>query len=435
MKRELGLASATAIIAGQTIAVGIFLTPAGMAKALASPFWLLMVWLVMGVMTLCGALSYSVLACRYPETGGSFVYLKRAYGARVGFLYGWMCLAVMDPGLCAALAMGLASYLAYLTPLSAFAQKMVAIGTVLAIAGLNVIGTRVSAALLNAVTWVKIAILLLLPLWAFVTHAGDINNFLPFIAQRAGGAPLAGALAGALIGAFFSFGGWWEVSRVAGEVRDPGKTLPKALLGGVLLVLTIYIAISAVFIYLVPIGAVGDGQAFVAQMGTKLFGVRGGKLLAAIVALSIVSSLAAFMMAVPRVYFAMAKEGGFVPQIAEVSPRFGTPARAIALQAALASVLILAGNFEQIIAYFIFTAVLFLGLTVTTVFGLHRRGELVKGFAQPYAAAGFTAFVVLLLVLLAAGRPRESLAGLVVTAVGALLFRARPAVAPVAPVK
>jgi APA family basic amino acid/polyamine antiporter len=400
-----------------------------MAKALASPFWLLVVWLAMGVMTFCGALSYSALACRYPETGGSFVYLQRAFGPRVGFLYGWMCMAVMDPGLCAALATGLASYVAYLLPLSPMAQKAFAVGTVLAIAALNVIGTRVSAALLNAVTWVKIAILLVLPLWAVVARAGDVQNFFPFVAQRAGGAPLAGALAGALIGAFFSFGGWWEVSRVAGEVREPAKTLPKALLGGVLLVLIIYIAISAVFIYLVPLGAVGDGQAFVAQMGAKLFGPRGGVVLAAIVALSIVSSLAAFMMAVPRVYFAMAKEGAFVRQLAEVSPRFGTPARAIVLQAALATVLIVAGNFEQIIAYFIFTAVLFLGLTVTSVFPLYRRGELIRGFGQPYAAVTFLIFVAVLLVLLAAGRPRESAAGLVVTAAGALFFRLRPAAA------
>lgn len=427
LKRQLGLASATALIAGQTIAVGIFLTPGSMARSLGSPFWVLVIWLAMGLMTFCGALCYSALACRWPETGGSYIYLRHAYGPRLAFLYGWMCMVVMDPGLCAALATGFASYCAYLVPATAATQRLIALAVVLAIAALNALGTRLSAAFLNAVTWLKIAVLVGLPAWALAARAGDARHFLPFVERRAGGEPLAVALAGAFVAAFFSFGGWWELSRVAGEVREPARTLPRALLLGVMLVLVVYLGISAVFMYVVPLEAPGDPQAFVGQLGARLFGAIGGQVLAGVVALSIVSSLAAFMMAVPRVYYAMAQQGAFLHAMAAVSPRFGTPVRAIALQAVLGGALILAGSFEQIIAYFIFTAVLFLGLTVASVFPLARRGELARGFGARRAASVFLLLVAVLLALLAAGRPRETLAGLAVTAAGAAFYPRRAA--------
>src|SRR5918998_2908955 len=142
LKRQLGLRTATALVVGETIAVGIFLTPAGMAKSLGSPFWLLLVWLLTGAMALCGALCYGELSARFPEAGGGYVYLREAYGRPVAFLYGWMAFLVMDPGITAALAVGMAGYAGFILPLPPAGQKALAVGAILLMAGVNIAGVR-----------------------------------------------------------------------------------------------------------------------------------------------------------------------------------------------------------------------------------------------------------------------------------------------------
>jgi APA family basic amino acid/polyamine antiporter len=190
LKRQLGLRTATALVVGEVIAVGIFLTPAGMAKSLGSPMWLLLVWLLMGAMAVCGALCYAELAARYPEAGGGYVYLREAYGARVAFLYGWMSLLVMDPGITAALAVGMASYLGYVLHLSPVALKIIAIAAVLALAAINIMGVGLGAWLMRWLTVLKLGLLLLILLWGFGFQLGDWSNFIPFAAQRANSEPL-----------------------------------------------------------------------------------------------------------------------------------------------------------------------------------------------------------------------------------------------------
>jgi len=155
LERQLGLGSATAAAAGEAIAVGIFLTPAAMARSLASPAWLLMVWVLVGVMALNGALCYGHLASRFPSAGGGYIYLREAYGPRIAFLYGWMSLLVMDPGVTAVLAIGLAAYLGYIFPLSPFDMKLVAIGTIVGVAGINIRKTTLGAGFLQCITWLK----------------------------------------------------------------------------------------------------------------------------------------------------------------------------------------------------------------------------------------------------------------------------------------
>src|SRR5947209_16650861 len=149
LRRQLGLASAIAAVAGETIAVGIFLTPAGMAKSLGSPFWLLVVWLVVALLTICGALTYGELAARFPRDGGVYVFLAETFGRSTSFLYGWMCLLVLDPGLTAALAVGLASYLAYIVPLSATAAKLTGVAVIWLVCALNIFSIQVSAGVLR----------------------------------------------------------------------------------------------------------------------------------------------------------------------------------------------------------------------------------------------------------------------------------------------
>ncbi|HEU4389894.1 MAG TPA: amino acid permease [Blastocatellia bacterium] len=427
LKRQLGIGSATALVVGEVIAVGIFLTPAGMSKLLGSPMWLLIVWLVMGAMALSGALCYGELAARFPRSGGGYVYLREAYGPRVAFLYGWKCLLVMDPGLTAALAVGLAGYVGYSIRLSPLGSKAVAIGAIAIVAGANVLGVRLGAWLLRWLTAAKLGLIGFLIVWSLALRLGDWSNFVPFVAQRPGSAPLHAALAGAMVAAFFSFGGWWDVTKIAGEVRNPSRTLPRALALGVVAVTLVYILTSTVFLYLVPAERVTSPDAFAAQAGEALFGRFGGQIFGCGVIVLVFGSLAALIIAAPRVYYAMASDGLFFHQAAALHPRFGTPARAIGLQAALASLLVMAGTFNEIIAYFIFVTVIFIAMTVAAVFILRRRES---AASLPYRTPGypitplvFIALIALLLVLLGLNNPKQAFLGVGVVALGIPIYQ------------
>jgi APA family basic amino acid/polyamine antiporter len=427
LKRQLSLASATALVVGEVIAVGIFLTPAGMAKSLGSPLWLMLVWLLMGAMALCGALCYGELASRFPEAGGGYVYLREAYGPQVAFLYGWMSFLVMDPGITAALAVGLASYAGYVFKLSGASLKVVAVSAIILLAVANILGLRLGAWLMRWLAILKLGLLALIALWGLGLRLGDWSNFVPFVAQRQGSEPLLGALAGALVAAFFSFGGWWDVSKIAGEVREPSRTLPRALAFGVLSVTCVYLLTSAIFLYLVPLERVTSGETFAAQAGEVLFGRAGGQIFSGIVIVSVLGSLAGIIMAAPRVYYAMARDKLFPHRVAAVHRRFGTPARAIALQALMASVLVALGTFNQIVAYFIFVTVAFIALTVAAIFILRRdrreRGPTYQAPGYPFTPLVFLALITVLLVLLAGHNPTQAFLGVGVVALGVPVYR------------
>jgi APA family basic amino acid/polyamine antiporter len=436
LKRQLGLPSTTAIIIGMVIGLGIFIYPAGMAKSLGSPMWLLIIWAVMGLMSLCGALCYGELATRFPETGGTYIYLREAYGSRIAFLYGWMAFLVLDPGLTATFGVGLASYASFIVKLSPLEMKVLAIGTILVLAIVNIIGVRLTARLMQVLMVLKIGFLLFIVIWGFGSGMGDWGNFVPFTAQRPGSDALLSALAGGTIAGFFSFAGWWDLTKLTGEARDPGRTLPRALILGILVITAVYILTSAVFLYLVPLASVpageASGQTFAAQAGVALFGQVGGQIFSGIVIICAIGSLTAYLMAAPRVYYAMALDGVFIKQIASIHQRFGTPARAIALQALLSSFLVAIGTFEEIIAYFFFVTVIFIAMTVASTYIFRRRAK----DAIPYRMPGypltplfFLIIVALLLFLLAMGRTRQAFLGVGVVALGLpvyeLLFRKR----------
>ncbi len=427
LRRQVGLPAATALVVGGTIGVGIFLTPAEMARALASPGLLLLVWLFMGGTAFCGALCFGELAARFPAAGGGYVYLREAFGPAVAFLYGWKCLMVLDPGLNAALAAGLGAYVHALVP--GLPAQAVALTAILAVALANLAGVKLAAGIGHWLAVAKVGLLVLLVAWGFLSLAGDSSHFFPMLERRAGASPLLPALAGAVVSAFFSFGGWWELAKLGGEVREPQRTLPRALALGVALVTVLYVAVSAVFLYLVPLEAVESSEAFAAQAGTALFGEAGGRVLTGLVALSILGSLFAFMTMAPRVYFAMARDGLMPAWVARVSPRTGAPVFAVILQASLAALLVILGTFDAIVAYFVFATVLFLGLMVVGLFRFRRRQPAAAYQTPlfPWTPILFLASVVLVLVLLAAGRPREVALGLGVVALGLpvyyLLFR------------
>jgi basic amino acid/polyamine antiporter, APA family len=418
LRRQLGLASLVMLVVGEVVGVGIFLTPAQMARSLGSPFWLLVVWLLMGLMALCGALCYGALAGKFPEAGGGYVYLREAWGQGIAFLYGWKCLFVLDPGLTAAFGVGLASYAAYIAQLAPLTQKLLAIAAILSLGGLNVLGLRLGAGFTRWLSVLKLSLLGFLIVWGVLRGLGDWSHLVPFVAQRPGSLPLRSALAAGMVSAFFSFAGWWDAAKVAGEARDPARTVPRALLLGVSIVTLVYILTTAAFLYLVPLERVTTGEAFAAQAGEALFGPAGATVFSVVVMVSVLGSLASFMTAAPRVYYAMARDGVFLRAAGVVHPRFGTPARAILIQAGLASLLVALGNFEQIVAYFIFVTVLFVALTVAAVLRVRPRAS-----SYSFAATVFLALALVLLLLLAVNNPWQALLGTAVVALGWPVYR------------
>jgi APA family basic amino acid/polyamine antiporter len=423
LKRRLGLEAATAMVVGEVIGVGIFLTPAEMAKALGSPFWIFSVWLAVGAAAFCGALCYGELAARFPHAGGGYVYLREAWGPGLAFLYGWKSLLVLDPGLTAALAAGFAEYVAYLSPLSPAGLKAVAIAVIVALAAVNVVGAGAGMGALRVLTVLKLTLLAVIVGWGFGSGRGDWSHFVPLMERRAGSEPLAAALAAGTVSAFFSFAGFWDAAKVGGEVRDPARNLPRALALGVGLVTLIYLATSAVFLYLVPAEQATSGGAFAARAGEMLFGRAGGRVFAAIVAVSVLGSLAAVLMAFPRVYYAMARDRLFFPSVANLHPRFGTPWRAIVIQAVLACFLVSVGTFGEIVAYFLFVTIAFIALTVAGVYRLPRPPSSVYRVpGHPVTPGVYLALSTVLLALLVAGRPRQAALGTLVVAFGAPLY-------------
>ena len=326
----------------------------------------------------------------------------------------------------------MAAYAGYILSLSPIAIKILAIAVIFILATVNIRGVKLGASVLRWLTVMKLALLFFLLLWGFGFQLGSWANFIPFVSQRPHSTPLIAALAAGLVGAFFSFGGWWDVTKLAGEVREPARTLPRALLYGVFIVTLVYVATSAVFLYLVPLDSVTSGETFAAQAGEVLFGRAGGQIFSAIVVVAVLGSLAAIIISAPRVYFAMSRDGLFIPAIARLHPRFGTPARAIVLQVVLASLLVVLGRFNDIVSYFIFVVVVFIGLTVAALFVLRGKqddGPAYRTPAYPLTPIVFLVLVGLLLFLLGSNSPRQSFLGVGMVLLGVpvyyLLFRGK----------
>ena len=413
--RKLGLVAVIALVTGESIALGIFLTPAAMAKSLGSPLLLGLVWLGMALMAMSGALCYSELAIRFPQSGGEFVYLRAGYGEQTAFLYGWMSSLVMYPGVAAALAVGSVAYVAQVLPLGSRALAVVPAFLLCAFAIVNILGTRLSGAVMSFVNILKLGVLFSLVGWAIVSGHAHVSNLLPLSERRPGSDALFPAIAGGAVSAFFSFGGWWEAGKIAGEIRDPKRNLPLAYVGGVSLVTAVYLLVSAAFLSVLPIDKLTSNTAFVAQFGEALFGATGARVLSICVLICVCGGMAALSMAAPRVFYAMAQAGSFFPAFGKLSPRFGTPANAILLQTGLALAVLLLGAFDRVLAYIIFSAVLFLALTASTLF---RTREPVRGWWFPLTPIIFIACCLVIAGLILMHDPLPAFVGVIIVLCG-----------------
>jgi APA family basic amino acid/polyamine antiporter len=299
--------------------------------------------------------------------------------------------------------------------------KLVAIATIAVVALINIRGVRLGAGFVRTLAFLKLGLLAFVFLWGVGFQLGNWSNFVPFFARRTDSTPLVGALAGGVVGAFFSFAGWWDLGKLAGEVKNPARTLPRALTYGVIIVTIVYVLTSLNFVYLVPLDQVTSGETFAAQAGEVLFGRAGGLIFSLIVVVAVLGSITAVVMSAPRVYFAMARDGLFVPSIAVLHRRYETPARAIAVQAGLATVLVVAGSFNEIVSYFIFVVVVFIGLSVAALFKFRREDAngvrfLTPGY--PVTPIVFLVMIAVLLVLLAGNNPTQAFLGVAVVSLG-----------------
>jgi basic amino acid/polyamine antiporter, APA family len=414
--RRFGVWAALAMIIAEVIGVGIFLTPAEMSRTLGSTAWVLGVWALVGLLSAAGALCYAELGTRFPEAGGAYVYLREAFGERTAFVYGWMSLLVMDPGLTAALGVGLATYLLAVLGGSMSLVPVVAIAGIVVLATISTLGIESSARVLRLTAVAKLATIGVLII--AVLMRGEVGETAASVTVAMPSFP---ALAGALMGAFFAFGGWWDLGKMSEEIVEPRRTLPAALLGGVVVVTLVYAGLSVAFMHAMQGQPHATNEAFVSALGSSLFGERAGRVLAGAVVVAVAGSLAAVLLGAPRVYLAMARSGVFPASLVRFDPRRQSAPRATLIQVALACVLVMLGTFEQILGYFIPAAVFFLGLSAAAMLNLPRPPDHPAIFRAPWhplPVIVFLVLVIVMIVLFAVGRPVQTLIGAVVVAVG-----------------
>jgi len=376
LPRRLGLWSAVAVLVGSTIGGGIFRTPAVIAGRVPEPVLMLLVWVLGGLLALCGALTYAELAAMFPRSGGVYVYVREGFGRLPAFLFGWSELLLIRASALGAIATPFAEYLLRSLGLDPTrppydgAVHWVAALAIVLTATLNYVGVRWSALLLNVTTAAKYAALALLVLLAFVVGQGSFGHFT----EAGGGGPVRGGLFGlALVSVMWAYDGWGDLSFVGGEVKDPERSLPRALIVGTGAVVAIYLLVNAAYLYLIPIGAMAQSPLVAADAAQAILGRLGVGLVAIVVMVATFSTLLGSMLTAPRIFFAMADDGLFFRRVARVHPTFHTPSVAIVLTGVLGIVYVAFQTFQQLADQFVVAIFPFYALAAAAVFVLRRR--------------------------------------------------------------
>jgi APA family basic amino acid/polyamine antiporter len=392
LPRHLGLWSAVAVLVGSTIGSGIFRVPATVAQRLQDPGPVFLAWIIGGLITLFGALTYAELAGALPRSGGVFAYILEAFGPLPAFLFGWSELMVIRASALGAIATIFAEYLGYFLPLSPSEVRLVAAAAVVFVGSLNYIGVSRAAIVMNFTTIVKYGALAALGLLAFTAGQGSTAHFS---SASSSGINLS-LIATALIAIMWTYDGWADLSFMGGEVKNPGRNLPLALILGTCGILLIYLLLNLAYIYLVPLSEMARSPLIAATAAQRIpvLGRFAGGIISAVVMISCFGTLHGSMMTGPRIFFAMADRGLFFRSIARVSPRFRSPSVAIWLATALGVVYVLLNDFQQLADKFILGIWPFYALAVGAVFVLRRtRPDL----PRPYRTWGYPVVPVLFL--------------------------------------
>jgi len=424
--RGLGLTAAMMIVAGSMIGSGIFRKPATMAGQLMSPELLIIVWIAAGIITFIGALTNAEIAGMIDATGGQYVYFRKMYGDFIAFLYGWSIFAVIQTGSQAAIAYVFAEYLGYffkypqlpqsfqdfsifmpfvgdIHPFLDFGTKAVAILCILFLTGVNYLGVVFGGIVQTIVTFIKIASIIILSLLLFTFGQGSYANvYSGFNIPTETITNIISVIGLALAGAFWAYDGWNNVTFVAGEVKNPQRNIPLALLYGTLIVIAVYVLINIAFLYVLPIDEMSKSPLVAASAAERIFGVNGASIISIAVIISTFGALNGSILATARVQFAMARDRLFFSPLGKIHPKFGTPHVSLIIQGVWSCVLVLSGSFDTISDYVIFAAWLFYMLGAYGVFVLRKKMPEVnrpyKVWGYPYTPIIFIIFSFLFLV-------------------------------------
>ena len=418
LQRRLGPIDAAAIVISNVIGGGIFFVPPIVAQLVPQPTALFSVWLAGGALSLAGAMAYAELAAMRPHAGGEYVYIRDAYGPLGAFLTGWTSFVAGFSGAIAASAMALAGYVGHFVPLRPGGTTAVALAWIVGFTLVHVRGLGPGRFLQNLLALLKVGAIVVLVIAGFAGGHGDASRL------AAPGSATAIGWGLALVPVMFTYSGWNAAAYVAEEVRDPCRNVPLALALGTVSVVVLYLALNALYLYAMPVGdlAVLPVGQLMDTVADRLFGSAGGNLLALFAIISIAASISAMVLAGPRVYFAMARDGVFVRTAGHVHPRFRTPATAILAQGAWSVVLVLSGTPSELVAYTGFAVVLFAGVAVSAVFVLRRRdGDRQRPFSAlgyPWAPAIFVAASAVMVVNEIWRNPMPALAGIALISAG-----------------
>ncbi len=439
--RGLSLTDSILLMVGGIIGSGIFLTAGPIAAAVRTPTLFLGVWLAGGFISLLACFAFAEMGAMYPEAGGQYVYLREAFGEFPAFLYGWLVFAVIQSGSIAALAVGFADYLGAFFPVVAAHTAIVHIGgwtltrgdivAVLAIVlltAVNVVGLKRGSALINIATWAKFVAIGIFVLLGLAIGHGHWSNYSVSITSTQPftfGQMLSG-IGVALISVFWAFDGWVYVTWVAGEIKEPERALPRAMVLGVLLVSFIYLLINAVYLYALPITQVAKEETIAQAAAVTLFSPGAGHWLSGMIALSCFGALSCMVLSGGRVPFAMARDRAFFHSMGRLHPRYRTPAVSLIALSALGIVFALSGTFDQLYTYVMFMQVVSYAATVAGLFVLRRTRP---DAPRPYRCTGYPYLPALYIVFAGAWalnsvvtRPKESLIGIGIALLGAPLY-------------
>jgi len=416
LKRSIRLPHATAMVVGTIIGASIFVQPSEMSTAVPSIPGLLAAWAVAGLLTVVGALICAELASAFPTTGGVYVFLSKTLSPAVGFLWAWAMFWSMHSGIIAAIAVIFARYLAYFVPLSPADQRGAAIAAILALSAINYVGVRPGSRLQSAFTFGKLFAILSMVLLGFLLGA----HFPHFAGART--APdLLRQFPRAVAAGLFAFGGWHMVTYVAGETVEARRTIPAALMIGTGIVTACYVALNAAYLYVLPLDAVISSTRVAADAADAVLGSGGGAVMSALVVFSTFGALSGIVLLGPRVYFAMAGSTRRLAWLSAVHPRFRTPHRAIAVQAAWASALVATGSYRALFTRVVYTEWIFFALMAVGLVAARRRAD----YAARYRVPGHPVVPLLFAAVSAAialdalvSEPSEGLIGLLLVVAG-----------------
>jgi len=375
------------MVIGITIGSGIFRSPAGVAQRVEDPTLFMALWVVGGLLALAGALSLAELAAVFPESGGYYAYLRESWGRPTAFLFGWTQLVLLRASAIGGIALACGQYSLRMLGIDPVANsgtaQLVSAGAIIIAASANIIGARIGAAIVNASSSAKFVALVGLAVVALTlggSHGGSAANF-------AVSAPVTVSAFGlALVSVLWAYDGWGDVSFAGGEVKNPQKTLPRAIIGGTIGVVIAYVLVNLGYVYVLSLEGVGGSPLVAADTMTRIIGPAGAALVSMLVAISTFGALNADFLGSPRIFFAMADDGLFFKVIARVHPRFQTPHVAILLTAAMSILLVFSRSFEALTETFVIAIWPFYGLCVAGVF---RLRQLRPDLPRPYKVIGY----------------------------------------------